>query len=97
MPVRQATEMGLAARPRQRGPALVLDRSERGIETGCPSAPASRSHLLRASSSLCLVVGSICSCTKSRGEGGEQREKAQLVDEQKEACRKPSPQNTRNR
>lgn len=75
----------------------VLDRSEGRGDRLCPSAaPASRGHLLRAGSSLCLVVGSICSCTESRGEGGEQREKAQLVDEQRKTCRKPSPQNTRN-
>lgn len=78
----------------------VLDRSE-GHRDRLPvgaarPAPASRGHLLRAGSSLCLVVGSICSCTESRGEGGEQREKAQLVDEQRETCRKSSPQNTRN-
>lgn len=86
----------------QRGPALGTGQIRKGHRDRLPvgaaqPAPVSRSHLLRAGSSLCLVVGSICSCTESRREGGEQREKAQLVDEQREACRKPSPQNTRNR
>lgn len=86
----------------QRGPALSTGQIREGNRDRLPvgaarPAPASCGHLLRAGSSLCLVVGSICGCTESRGEGGEQREKAQLVDEQREACRKPSPQNTRNR
>lgn len=101
MPVRQATEMDLAARPVEREPApgtgQIRGASRQAARRGDTAAPASRGHLLRAGSSLCLVVGSICSCTESRGEGGEQREKAQLVDEQRETCRKPSPQNTRNR
>lgn len=89
MLVRQATEVELAARSRAgcggRLPVLVAW-----------PAPASHGHLLRAGSSVCLVVGSVCSCTESRGEGGEQREKAPLVAEQTEACRNHSPQNTRN-
>lgn len=82
----------------QRGPALGTGQIRKEHRDRLPvgvawSAPASCGHLLQASSSLCLVDGSICSCSESRGEG-EQREKAQLVDEQKEACRKPSPRNT---
>lgn len=86
----------------QRGPARGSGQIREGNRDRLPvgavrPAPASRGHSLRAGSSLCLVVGSICSCTESRREGGKQREKAQLVDEQREACRKPNPQNTRNR
>lgn len=102
MPVRQAMEMDLAAGPGAKGTCPGYRTDQRGHRDRLPvgaarPVPASRGHLLRAGSSLCLVVGSICSCTESRGEGGEQREKAQLVDEQREACRKPSPQITRNR
>lgn len=100
MPVRQATEMGLATGPGAKGTCPGYRIDQRDIETGCPSGRRSRHQPHAATCSepaLPSVWLSALSAAAPKAEGKEEsREKAQLVDEQREACRKPSPQNTSN-
>lgn len=102
MPVRQATEMDLAARPVQMEPALGTGQIRGASRQAAHRGGTAGASLTRPLSPSRLFPLSGCRLylqlhRKQRGRRRAEREKAQLVDEQRETCRKPSPQNTRNR